>query len=332
MNQRKIHIEAMRIVAIILVVYNHTRLNGFELFKVADNNIVMFSSLFFAVLCKIAVPVFFMLSGAVLLGKEESIYDFFKKRVLRIVVVIVVFTFLQYIRLIIAGKASFSFITYLIYLYSGNIIEPYWYLKAYLGFLLAVPFLRKIAKLFNQELAYYLLILALLKMVTSIIMIFSGYASNITLEFTTDILLYPLLGFAYEQGFFSLKNRYSITAFIALILLNVFLMYRSYNISETWKAEMLTMFVMPLSFLFYSIFKNFKYSMLEKTVLQLGPCVFGIYLIEDVIRNFVEFRLSFYSFIPVSVWGSLLFSFICVLIGFLIVYIIRKIPYVSKYI
>lgn len=100
-----------------------------------------------SIFCKVAVPIFFMISGGMLLGKEESIRELFKKRIFRYVIVILLFTFLQYLRIVRVNlEGGFHISTWLLYCYCGNIIEPYWFLKSYLSFLLCVPLLRIIAR------------------------------------------------------------------------------------------------------------------------------------------------------------------------------------------
>ena len=90
-NQKKTHLELIRLAAIFLVIWNHTRANGFGLYLTSDG-VPLVVGYFLSVYCKIAVPLFLMVSGALLIPKKEGIKELFKKRILRIVLVIVVFT------------------------------------------------------------------------------------------------------------------------------------------------------------------------------------------------------------------------------------------------
>lgn len=94
MKQKKLYIEILRIIAIAFVIFNHTGKNGFQLYSITDNEIMYVIYLTMAVICKIAVPIFFMVSGALLLNKEESIKDLYKRRVSRIVLVILIASFI----------------------------------------------------------------------------------------------------------------------------------------------------------------------------------------------------------------------------------------------
>ena len=75
----KIHFEVLRLLAIFLVVFNHTKEKGFDLYRYTDSAVIYYAGYSLSILCKVAVPLFFMISGALLIGREESIRDLFKK-------------------------------------------------------------------------------------------------------------------------------------------------------------------------------------------------------------------------------------------------------------
>ena len=99
---------------------------------------------------------FFMISGALLLNKEESIKTLYKKRVLRIVIVIVIASLIQYIYIIRNNLGSFNLITFIKTIYKKPIVTPYWYLYSYLSYLITLPFLRNMVKNMKKEHYYYL--------------------------------------------------------------------------------------------------------------------------------------------------------------------------------
>lgn len=338
MEKKKVQTELLRLLCIYLVIFNHTRNHGFSLYVSAENQFTCIGSLTFAIFCKIAVPVFFMISGSLLLGKEETINSFFKKRVLRIIIVILLFTLFQYIRICRAQGLHFELKSWLLYSYCGNIIEPYWFLKAYLGYLLAVPFLRKIVKDMDKILIKYLFILVILKIIVSFIKIYSGYLLNVTLELTTDILLYPLLGYYLEHSDITkytvkAKNKFILLSFMGImIIVNVLLAKINYSMTMQWSDDFLTIFTAPYAIVIFMLFKgiNITNDKISKLIVILGGNVFGVYLIEDVVRNIVEFRLGWNYAIPSPFISSLLFTLVCEVIGLFIIYVVRKIPLVSR--
>ena len=69
---RRLHIDALRVLAMMLVLYNHTGERGFTRYETAQGP-AQGAFLALAVLDTIAVPLFFMISGALLLGREEPL-------------------------------------------------------------------------------------------------------------------------------------------------------------------------------------------------------------------------------------------------------------------
>ena len=98
MKEKRLDFELMRVIAIFLVIFNHSQERGFTLYEIAGgsafNNTV---SLILAILCKIAVPLFLMISGGLLLHKEETVRDILVKRVLRIGAALVLFSGVLYL-------------------------------------------------------------------------------------------------------------------------------------------------------------------------------------------------------------------------------------------
>ena len=74
-NNRKIYIDFLKIFSILLVFFNHTGECGFWYFATESDSVLKFLYMIPSVICKIAVPLFLMSSGAVLLGKNEKIKD-----------------------------------------------------------------------------------------------------------------------------------------------------------------------------------------------------------------------------------------------------------------
>ena len=138
--------DLLRIIAILCVIFNHTQY-GYELYTVATDPYSRYGSLLLAIICKIGVPLFLMVSGALLLGKEESVQTVLKKRVLPFAVIFAVMFLLQYLRVARAGGYDgVSISGYLRCLLYDDPIASYWFLRSYLIFLITLPLLRAIAR------------------------------------------------------------------------------------------------------------------------------------------------------------------------------------------
>ena len=109
--KKKYYLEVIRILAILMVMYNHSA--AFMSFS-NQSGVEYAISFLFSMVCKGAVPLFFMVSGALLLGKNESGKDLFQKRILRMILVIVIFSFLYYMKLVLKGERPFTPFSFLL--------------------------------------------------------------------------------------------------------------------------------------------------------------------------------------------------------------------------
>ncbi|MDF2476856.1 MAG: acyltransferase [Sphingobacterium sp.] len=146
---RSSYISVLRIIAIFLVILIHSssgylNSNDFDAF---DWNYANWINSF----SRFAVPLFVIISGALLLQKDEDTGIFYKKRLLKIIppfafwtVVYLVYYFIRYIDFEYIGFPQVINIV-LIRLKSGSNAHL-WYLYMLIGLYLAIPFLRKMIR------------------------------------------------------------------------------------------------------------------------------------------------------------------------------------------
>ena len=99
-KKKLIYLEIMRIIAAFFVIFNHTGAigGGFELFIDQPlGSLRYWLYLLISICCKFAVPIFFMISGALLLARNEPIKVVLKKRLLPICIALLVFSFGYYL-------------------------------------------------------------------------------------------------------------------------------------------------------------------------------------------------------------------------------------------
>lgn len=156
-DSKKIYIEVMRIVAIFMVLYVHSGIRAAQHYEIAGSGMSYYLSVTLRCLTQSCNMIFFMISGALLLKKEESIQYVFTHRVLKTVAIIMIFDLLQYYANYRENPAiGFSADVYFKLAYSSDVIVQYWYLHAYLAFLLMLPLLRLIVKNIKREHYWYL--------------------------------------------------------------------------------------------------------------------------------------------------------------------------------
>ena len=129
--KRKLHLEALRIIAIFFVVLTHTGNRGFTYFTTLKPSVGYFLAICIPLLCNICVPLFYMISGATMLGKEEPPAQIWKRRIPKYLAVLVLATLVMYLYYGIKKEKVLSVGDFLITLYTKNVIAPYWYLYSY---------------------------------------------------------------------------------------------------------------------------------------------------------------------------------------------------------
>lgn len=217
-REKRIYIEWMRIIACVLVIYNHTQ--AFYLYM-DSAGISQAIYLTLSAITKINVPLFLMISGALLLGRDESYHHVLTRRALRIAVVIVLFEgvycIFDYVKCVLSGVPYEDNAITIAYRIAGGRIDtlgPYWYLYAYLGFLLVLPFLQRgIQHMGEQDLRTFVLVLVVIRVVFKTIvpvmsMIYRMHGGdafvlsshlNVALS-ASDALFYPIMGYYLEHS------------------------------------------------------------------------------------------------------------------------------------
>lgn len=223
-NGKLSYLEFLRILAIFGVLYSHMYqyvISNQDLYEKSKLLYLLWNSMY--TISKTAVALFFMISGCLLLGKTEPIAVILRKRVLRMVVVLIVCTFVFYVAMSNDDWSQFSFLGYLELLF-GRGVGTYWYLYTYIAWLLSLPFLRPIInkEKDNLNLFKYMIFLKIIaSVIIPVIEAFSGVSanSNFDIVFVYDIIFYSVMGFYYgkvcivkKKGLYHL-GRYSIRNF-----------------------------------------------------------------------------------------------------------------------
>lgn len=337
-EKKRYDIELLRVMAIFFVVFNHTRNLGYSLYTEVEGGFSYWASLSVSILCKTAVPIFLMISGGLLLGRQETLKQLFLKRILRYVIVILIFTLLQYLRIVrIHPEEGFHLTTWLLYCYSGNIIEPYWFLKAYLSMLLILPFLRMLVSVMRMR--EYLFLIGAKAAITliTLIYIYTGYNTNISFPFHADIIFYPLLGYLLlnmpeQHKYRYLKAKYLVSFLLGLLLLTVIQASAFYKKSGTYVEDFHTVYVWIFAALSLLLIKEIKIKTdrAQAIICSMGSCAFGVYLIEDVARNQVERIVPAIAPFFGKFWTGIVFTLLSVLLSMLVVFIVKKLPVIRK--
>lgn len=310
---KELYIEVLRIAAILLVIFNHT--DGYFLYySNTENPLTWWFSFVGSALCRVNVPLFIMITGALLLEKEESVRTLYKKRVLRIGIVLAVFSFFYYtLNVFRNAQNEFSFIDFLKGLLSGSIQESFWYLYLYLGLLLLLPLLRRMARgCRDGELRYLLILQIVLGTGAGGFSFLTETGINNNLYLLNIYIFYLLAGYYLGRrvDMERVPKRWVIIVFVAnvLCLFGTYLIVRlDYIRNGIYSQDMLNLFtpVLTMGIFFCVKWLCYRYDVsknLKKLICEAGGCVFGIYLLEQLARIQL---LPLYLFLSEKTFGVL---------------------------
>ena len=163
--KKRVYLEIMRFAAVFFVIFNHTGDQGFLLFtKTPPASPLYWISLFLSVFCKFSVPLYFMISGALLLPREpDPLPVLFGKRIKRQVVVLLVISLIyELIRVHQDPGTVFSVKEYLKRTYSSGTGFHLWFIYFYIAFLISLPFLQGIASGLKVHYYNYMVLICLI--------------------------------------------------------------------------------------------------------------------------------------------------------------------------
>lgn len=345
-KDRKIYFEIIRITAIFLVIFNHT--SGFWLFTTTSDTFTYLVSIFMSHLCKVAVPLFFMISGALLLGKEESIGDVLKKRVFRYAGILLIFSLINYLRRPYDGQ---GILHYLLYfgktVYTEQVITPYWFLYSYLAVLIMLPVLRRIVRGADKQMYIYFALLQFLFVgLLPVIGHVTGgryyYNADIDISLISTNTFFFIMGYYFEHVISSTYEKAGKYAYmgilfsVALLILCCILQYREYRITGSYTQVFYDeLIAIPAFTVFYWLKYIFMHCGISpkcrRGILFLGSNSFGIFLLEDWIREKTAFIYDHLYFRIFELPAAFVWIIAVMVIGNIITYCLKKLPVLQKW-
>ena len=345
----KLHLEVMRIIAIFFVIFNHTGQEGFFLFyNYEPNTFSYWIYMSLSVFCKFSVPLFFAVSGALLLTKEESIKRIFTHRVFRMIVITILFSFWYYVHCLFLTGENFNFGDFLtkFVLYNGYYWNAtLWFLYVFAIYLILLPFLRAIIKHLTKDLCYYAVVLHFIFMSVFPIIYYTlgGEFYNFSLfEKSAFLSIFPIIGFYLEYKFsiqtLKLKGILYLWAVnIITILITCCMTHFKSQITDIHIEDFHNTFVIINCIVIYITIKyiccrvNFS-EFISNVLISVGRCTLGIYLFHISIMILLSdmgyfgfFHRHFNHILTVLIYCSLVF-----LIGLLMTLILKRIPLVKR--
>lgn len=260
--------------------------------------------------------------------------------------VIVLFSFLYYLKLVLKGERPFTPFSFLLSLPSDLVYLPYWFLYSYLGVLTILPILRPLAQNMTKNTFWYLIILQLLlDCLKPTAWVLWGYGLCGYYNFGglfQYVIFYPLIGYGLDQYFSEKKfvtpqNIGRNLAVIAAAVFTQMMVYKDYlsvgNYQEVYLGTWLSVPVIVIFLNAKLLFQEERLSEHTKKVLGcVGSCVFGCYLLGGFIGTGGRLDIIANTLTPVI--GMLPAYIIEILIAFLIevavTLVLKKLPVFRK--
>ncbi len=347
-KNKKVYLEFLRIIAAFLVIFNHNI--GFHLYKTNCHAIMRLFYIFCSVVSKISVPLFFMISGSLLLDKEESLKTLYKKRIGKILLALLFASFAIYLYNVIDKNQSFIISEFIQKMISGNITVEYWYLYAYLGVLIMLPFLKCLVRsMKNMDYKYLFILRIVMKSLIPIVIYLSGILFDIKLSLspnfniafaTVSCIFYMLMGYYIDKKIDIeklTKNQWIqlIGAFIGATFITIgFIYYDGMKNGFNQNFIQLFDYVIAIStfiFVKYIFVHRGVNSKIQAVIIFVGNLTFGIYLLEPLFRVPISkvVNILYQINMPVLV-VSFIYCVVAMMICGLITYILKHIPGIRK--
>jgi surface polysaccharide O-acyltransferase-like enzyme len=346
-NERNYSYDVLRILACFLVIVNHT---NSVIFAEHFPSVSGYLSLTYFFVCKIAVPLFLMITGALLFTKKETYKILFQKRIFRILAALFVFSFIAYILpfLTVSKLSSIHLTVFLKSIIKAPITFAYWYLYMLIGLLLCMPFLRKMLQNFDtKDYIYYFVFWFIF------IGVIPTLASLLKLPVDTKYFTVPVvaapLGYAVYGHFIGnvadkekiYQKKYVIAAwiiFIACVSISVLITAREYYDNGKFLLRLdnyATAINMLATACVFYLATNYVPKMkitgfFAKVLTSVSTATFGIYLMHIIIIGKTQFISNWLCSKMNDFLAIILFEFIIFTLGFVITKILQKIPYVKK--
>ena len=349
LTNRRSYLDFLRIIACFLVIFNHLR--GYSAYQQSTNAIQAFYYMGHTMFTRINVPIFFMISGALLLSKDINYKDLFLKRIFRIIGALFCASLVMYLVSIRKNIFSFDIVVFLRKLLSGGHAVEYWYLYAYLGFLVTLPFMRRIAKQFSH--ADFIILLIVHFVFSTFMPLFNYVIGNfgissvsVSSDFSVPLMsikafFYPLIGYYIDQVFDSSKlNKRNIWILPGVILAGIIVSscftyhqgitsgYTQHFVQTFDYTTAISVFLL-VKYLFVNVKTIRECNILHRIVSSLGSLTLGIYLMAPALKIFGKY---FDAVVTTQdpILHSIIWCLFSMTVGGAITFGLKKIPLINK--
>ncbi len=340
MDRRIFYFDLLKVLAIIMVVINHS-----YWWCVSNSPFGRGLNVFLLMFSKAAVPLFFMVSGALILSRKTTYKEVFTKRIVRVLIPLILVSIIW----TIYKQGNMLLLPAYILNGSGEQYIPYWiwYLYAIIALYVMTPFLQKMLSKFKKRdylifIVLFLVIPSFLKMISTILPFIIGK----TIIFNPDFfdILFPVQIGYYVTGYFLAGNYIKITkkccniSFAVLIFTLLFSTLFTLYVNDNSVLDSYSYFTTAVeaicifTIIKFYFNKGLSNQTLEKVITNISNSVFGVYLFHCFV---IDFLLKIYfikaAFNLNGFLGLFLMDGITLIVLTIVVYFLRKILILKKF-
>lgn len=337
MEKKKYWPDYLRAIATISVIWLHVSAPILYKFGEIPFSIWQIGNIYDSIV-RFCVPIFFMISGALLLNKDYDLKEFIVKRVVRIFPPFIFWSLIYILyNSFVVGNGSFEFIAFIknvvLNLLHGSEYHL-WFVYTLIGLYLLTPILRPWIKSATKNELRYFLIIWLITILYGIPEL-TNYLPTNAIENFSGYIGYFVLGY-YLSKHVSLNKYILILCFFLGVLLTILLTYKASSAIHNFDGfyyNYLTFNVILCSISIFLFIKQVKIkSESVKNVLSLiSKYSFGIYLSHVLILNLLKRIGLSWDFIH-PIISIPIIVLLCLSISTLIIYLGNKVKYLNFYI
>lgn len=187
---RYMYIDILKTIAIFAIIFSHVCIIG------RQSAILGIPFPHFQHVGKIGVPLFLMISGALLLNRDyPSIKEFISKKTLRLIPPYVFWMIIALIVIGVLNKISFNYSALVFYVSNFFNLGVNWYFWMVIGVFLAIPIINEFIKAKGVEGAKYFICIFIVASIIYQICILLNWRSYLDLTFFITPICYVILGY-----------------------------------------------------------------------------------------------------------------------------------------
>lgn len=342
MKQKSIYFDYLRAFAIIGVIIIHVSAIVVGDYASYSTN-QWLTGTFYNSLFRWSVPIFIMVSGSLLLNefKKDSIFSFYKKRALKVVIPLIFWGIIYFIYKYRFQLETITFETFLSSFLKGPIYYPLWFLYMIIFLYLFTPFIKKVVNNASRiHIKWFLIIwftlISLYNTVCFSLDKINFYTTEIPVyigQFAAGFLYtgYYILGYYLTK--FDLKSSKSLNL-IGLICLFItfygtYLISAPNNLFGSYFVNYLNFNTVLVSIMVFLYFKdkNLKSNVIINSISKYS---FGIYLIHVIIMEFIFINLKVDFHLKQPIFYMPFYSLLVLLLSLVFSYLISKIPVIKR--